>query len=286
VSQPSSKNADQIEFWNTAGGERWASYQAQLDRFLAPFGDAVLDLGRAQPGEHVIDLGCGAGATSLALAKQVGETGQVIGVDVSGPLLERARERLAEHPELEPCLAFLQADAAQHTFDPQHTDLIASRFGGMFFDDPVAAYSHLHGALRTEGRLAMAVWRKVSENPWILVPLIAAFEIIGRPEETPDPHAPGPFAFAEEDRVRSILQEAGFRDIRIEPFDTPVHLGADLDETVTFAMELGPLSRMLMERSEEERARVREALASALKAHEGPEGITLGAATWLVSAKA
>src|SRR4051794_32099894 len=158
-------NKEQIEFWNSLAGERWTAHQEALDRALDPFGVAVLSRAQIKKGERVVDIGCGCGATTLACADAVGDTGQVTGVDVSAPMLARAKQRAADRKNV----SFIQADASAHRFDSP-ADTIVSRFGVMFFDDPTQAFENLKRALRTGGTIVFACWRAASENPWISVP--------------------------------------------------------------------------------------------------------------------
>ncbi len=275
-------NEQQIEYWNGARGHAWVAEQDLRDRSLEPFGGAALRKASARSGERVVDVGCGCGATVLALAAAVGPAGHVLGVDVSGPMLGRARERAAALPNV----TLLRADAAIHPFDGR-AELLFSRFGVMFFGDPAAAFGNLRRALAPGGRLAFACWRSLAENEWMAVPAQAVRSALPSLPAS-DPSGPGPLAFADPARVRRILGGAGFGEIELEPFDHPMPLGngGGLEAAATEAMTLGPAARLLAEADDSSRARalaaVREALAPHLKVNE----IRLGGAAWLVTARA
>jgi len=270
-----SANGEQIEYWNGAVGERWAAFQPVLDRALAAISDAVLAFAHARPGERVLDIGCGTGLTTFALAKAVGPGGSVTGVDVSRPMLAVARGRGVG-------VNFREADAATRIFHPTH-DLLFSRFGVMFFADPTAAFANLRKAMAPHGRLAFVCWRDVKENLWASAPMTAARPLLP-PQEPVDPLAPGPFAFADDVRLRKILGEAGYRDIRIEKLDSVMHMGATLDDAVEQALRIGPLARAAAEIDDATRDKVREAVRAVLEKFAGPAGIAPPASCWLVGA--
>jgi SAM-dependent methyltransferase len=271
----------QIEYWSGPAALRWVNHQAALDRSLASFGRAALARAAARPGEHVLDVGCGCGDSSLALAQQVAPHGSVTGVDVSAGMLERARERAAGSPLLQ----FVLADAASFT-PPTRFELVFSRFGVMFFSEPERAFAHLRALLCAAGRIVFVCWRALGENPWAQVPL----ETIQRtlPELPPLglDEGPGPFAFADRDRLASLLGGAGFQQITIERCDAGVLLGGELDEAVQFAMNGGPAARLLGGVAGEALERARVALSKALASCRGAQGYTLPGATWLVEARA
>jgi SAM-dependent methyltransferase len=274
-------NDEQIEFWNGPGARRWVKYQAQLDSMLAPFGRLVLDAAAVQPGARVVDVGCGCGATSLSLAEAVGPEGAVLGVDVSTPMLEVASRRAREGGL--PNARFVVADASTHRFDGSF-DLVFSRFGIMFFADPVAAFRNLATALRSGGRLTFICWGPVAENPWFSVPMTAAGTVISLPEPTP-PGAPGPFAFADRGRLRTILESAGFVDVAITPATPTYVLGPDPETAATNAVETGPVARLLLDVDEPTRQRVRGAICEAIAPYQSPSGVVIASSAWIVGAR-
>ena len=278
-------NADQVAYWNGDAGGKWARLQERLDAFFAPISAAAVAAAAPRAGDHVLDIGCGCGATVLALAEGVGSLGRVTGVDISGPMLAVAGRRIAEAGL--PQAALLEADAATEPFAPASVDLAFSRFGVMFFDAPAEAFINIHRALKPGGRLAFACWQPFKTNPWFAVPYKAAAPHLPEQEKA-DPEAPGPFAFAEPERVTRILGLAGFSDVRIAPFDTMLTLGrpGEVDEAMRFTVQVGPVSRALATGTEAQRAAAERAVAEALRAADGPEGIRLGARCWFVSARA
>ena len=228
-----SSNAAQIEYWNTKAGETWAQFQEALDRQVEPLGLAAMDVLCPREGEHIIDIGCGCGQTSLALAARVGPTGSVVGVDISEPMLDVALRRRPSAPDLQ--VAFRKLDAQTGDLGHGFFDAAYSRFGVMFFGDPVAAFANIRASLKPGGRLAFVCWRPVSENPWMQAPLQAALPLLP-PVTPPDPTAPGPFAFADLSRVRSILANSGYGSATINPFDADIG-GGDLEQTLKLALQ-------------------------------------------------
>lgn len=275
-------NAEQIAYWNGIAGERWTRRQEMQDALLAQISDAVLAHASAKPGEHVIDIGCGCGASTLALAAQVGAEGHVLGVDISTPMVARARERAGAGAPVD----FLEADATHHAFARARTDMLFSRFGVMFFADPVRSFTNMRRALKPGGRLVFVCWREPKQNPWMMVPLQAAYRHVPRMPEV-SPEAPGPFAFANEGRVRHILEDAGFKDIALEPFDVAIDLavGRGLDAAVESALSIGPASRAVDGQPPEKAAAAAAEIRKALAATQVGAAIPLPAATWLVSAR-
>ena len=206
------QNADQVAYWNGPAGQRWADRQAAQDIVLKPVADLVIDRAKLKPGERVIDIGCGSGATTIAFAQEVAPSGHALGVDISGPMLERARQSAPKDLPVD----FALADATVYPFEPASFDVLASRFGVMFFADPALSFANMRKALRPSGRLAFACWREPRENPFFMAPLQAAYKHVPKlPQQGPED--PGPFAFASEARVRRILGEAGFTGVEMEP---------------------------------------------------------------------
>lgn len=275
-------NARQVADWNGSIGERWAADQERTDRLVRPFGDAALAAGHAQPGEAVLDVGCGCGDTSLAVAASVGPQGRVVGVDVSAPMLEVARRRAAGTANL----SFLQGDASSAAL-PGPFDLLVSRFGVMFFDAPVAAFTHLRSALKPGGRLAFVCWRMPADNPWAALPARAARTAVGAPAPEADPHAPGPFAFGDGERVQGILQDAGFQAVRLEGFEAPMYLGSSPRSAAEGAARIGPASRVALDAGPEHLPAITDAIEAALQPHAGADGtVFLPGRTWIVTARA
>jgi SAM-dependent methyltransferase len=276
-----SDNSAQIEYWNGPGAERWVGYQADFDRLVRPFGQAALDLLSPQPGERILDIGCGAGETTLKLGERVGPRGEVVGLDVSAPLLELARRQADKHANVR----FVLGDAATARFATPF-DALFSRFGVMFFSDPVAAFQNLRGALAPSARVAFACWRSLAENPWSLLALEAVRPILPDAWTPPQPDAPGPFAFADPKRVEGVLRGAGFERIVCESHEVPVVLSTTgLDAAADLLLRVGPASRLLADRDAATMARARDAVLEALRrTYSGPDVVMSGRG-WLVSAR-
>ena len=277
------QNADQIAYWNGPGGVRWAERQASQDILLAPVAEILIGRAKPAPGERVIDVGCGSGATTNAFAQKVGLSGHVFGIDVSGPMLDRARQVTPKEAPVDYALA----DATVYPFDPESFDLLASRFGVMFFADPVRSFANLRRALRPTGRLAFACWREPRENPWMMTPLQAVYQHVPKlPQMAPED--PGPFAFASEERVRRILGESGFKDIALEacPLALDLAIGRGLEAAVQGALEIGPASRALDGHPAEVRAAAANTVRETLARFVDGSSVRLPGSIWLVTARA
>jgi SAM-dependent methyltransferase len=280
-----SLNADQIAYWNSDAGVRWTALQQRIDALFAPLTEAALDYAGPNIGEHVLDVGCGCGATVLELAARVGPAGKILGIDVSKVMLDLAAERVRSRQFNN--VTLLLADASTHPFEQGVSDLAFSRFGVMFFDNPEKAFANIRRSLKPGGRLAFVCWRTMSENPWFVVPFAAAKPHLP-PQKPQEPEAPGPFAFADPDRVRRILGTAGFSDVELIRHDTTMRLAGpnEVELAADFASQIGPVSRALADGEPSARAAAKAAILQELGKHEGPEGILLSASTWLVSARA
>lgn len=275
-----SLNAQQIEYWNGPTGVKWAALQERLDRFLGAITDAVMPFADPKSGERALDVGCGCGTTTLLLALALAPEGAATGVDISVPMLDVAQARAqAQNANV----TFIEADAAIHAFQPVF-DLVFSRFGVMFFVDPTRAFANIRRALAPGGRIAFVCWRQAKDNAWASVPMAAAKDFLP-PQEPVDPLAPGPFAFADDKRIQTILRDAGYRDIGIEAFDGHVNMGETLADAAIQALAVGPLSRAAADLDETVRAKIGQAVAMALEPFQSPIGVTPAAACWFVRAK-
>ena len=270
------------EFWNSTMGHSWVSQQAAISDVFTSVTSVSLDAAAAKPGEHVIDIGCGTGDTLLAFAKVVGPSGSVLGVDVSVPMLGFAKHRAAEAGLGNVTCAL--ADATSYAFEPRWADLVYSRFGVMFFDDPIKAFTNIRSGMKAGGRLVFVCFRSMPESPWFRVPIEAARPHVP-PQPTVDPMAPGMFSLAREERLRGILTEAGFREMALKATDVPIH-GKDITQSMAFITQAGPLPALLENASDEQRTRATEAVRNALAANIGADGCGLHVGLWLVSALA
>ena len=273
-------NTQQVEYWNGPVGERWARLQERIDLHMAGITEAALLFAAPGPGERILDLGCGCGTTTFLLAFKAGRNGAVTGVDISVPMLNVARARaMAQNA----AIAFIEADASTYEFQPVF-DLAFSRFGVMFFADPVRGFANIRSALVPGGRVVFVCWRSLAENRWAADPLAAAAHLLP-PQESADPFAPGPFALADGERLRGILAGAGYKQIVIEAFDTAMNMGATLEDAAAEVLNIGPLARAAAELDEETRAKIRKAVEGAYEKYGSPAGIMPPAACWFVRAE-
>jgi SAM-dependent methyltransferase len=276
-------NADQIAYWNGPAGQRWTDRQALQDVMLASVSELLIDRARVRAGERIVDIGCGCGSTTIALAQRTGSAGHVLGIDISAPMLARARQVAPAGLPVE----FVLADATVFPFEPASFDLLASRFGVMFFAEPALSFANMRKALRPSGRLAFACWREPRENPWMMTPLQAVYKHAPKlPQQGPDD--PGPFAFASEARVQRILGEAGFSDVAMEPcpLALDIAIGRGLDAAVEAALEIGPANRALEGQPPEVRTAAKASIREALAPFVQGDTVPLGGSIWIVTAKA
>jgi SAM-dependent methyltransferase len=282
--QTAAGNAAQIEFWNSAATRAWADQYARMDRAVAGLTKELFDLAAPQPGESVLDIGCGPGTTVLEMASRVGPDGYVLGADVSEPSVARARQRIAaaglRHAEV------IVADASVHPFAPNSLELAFSRFGIMFFSDPVAAFANVRRTMKPGGRLALAVFRPASDKLWPNAPLEAVRHLLP-PIPMPGPEEPGPFSWADPARVHRILEGAGFSQVSLTPLDPEIPLAgpAGEAEAADFVMAIGPLMRVLPSLSAAQRENVRTTLEVYFRGHNTAQGVVLPAEIWVVRAR-
>jgi ubiquinone/menaquinone biosynthesis C-methylase UbiE len=275
------QNADQIAYWNGPGGQHWTDRQQTQDVLLAPVSDILIDRAKAKAGERIVDVGCGCGATTIAFAQKVGPAGHVFGIDISAPMLARARQIAPAGIPVD----FALADATVYPFVSGSFDLVVSRFGVMFFAKPAISFANMRTALRPSGRLTFACWREPRDNPWLMAPLQAVYKHVPKLPQL-GPEDPGPFSFASEQRVIRILSEAGFSGIEMEPcnLSLDVAVGRGLDAAVETALEIGPASRALEGQPPEVRAVAANSIREALAPFASGNAVPLAASIWIVTA--
>jgi SAM-dependent methyltransferase len=263
------RNADQIAYWNGPGGQRWADRQQAQDILLKPVADILIDRAQAKAGERIVDVGCGSGAIAIALAQEAGPSGHVLGIDISAPMLESARQIAPASLPVD----FVLADATVYPFDPASFDLLVSRFGVMFFAEPVRSFANLRRALEPR------------ENPFFMVPLQAVYKHAPKMPQL-GPEEPGPFAFASEARVQRILSEAGFTGIAMEPCNLSLDsaIGRGLDAAVESALDIGPAARALAEQPPDVVAAASRSIREALTPLARGQTVPLDASIWIVTA--
>ncbi len=273
-------NTDMAEYWNGRPAAVWVKEAERFDSLLAPFGRRLLTAAALKSGERVLDVGCGNGAISLDCARGVGRHGRVTGLDLSTPMLVVARRR-AEEQGLD--VSFVQGDAQTASFD-EPFDVVLSRFGVMFFGDPEAAFANLAKAARPGGRLAFVCWQEMFANEWIAVPSMAMVAYVGIPE-LPEPGAPGPFALADAQRTKGLLESAGWSEVTVEERKDGMRMGRDPEDVVAFMLS-DEMGRRLVEGKDPEAVQAgTEAALEALRPYVTSEGVVLGGAYWLVTAR-
>jgi SAM-dependent methyltransferase len=279
--EPTGANARQIEYWNGPAGERWVRLAESQDRMLAGIGRAALDACDIKPGHSVLDTGCGSGSTTLEIARRVGAGGRVLGVDISGPMLGLARSRLGDNPEARVTLE--NRDVATFPFEAETFDRVFSRFGVMFFVDPVAAFTNIRSGMKSGGKLAFVCWQSMEANPWQGIPFEIALRYLPAPPPS-DPRAPGPLAFAEPDWVREILTGSGFVDVEIA--DAPIKLPIEKDAAISAEklVQLGPVYRLIGEEAPDIKAKITDEVREAIAPYQTENGIQIDAGTWIVTA--
>lgn len=273
-------NATQQEYWAGPGQRQYAEHGDRWRTMMSPFYAALFDAARLQPGERVLDVGCGFGHTTLEAAVRVMPGGTVTGVDISPQMLARARQRAAGVD----AVGFLEADAQVHPFEPASYDALISGFGVVFFEHPQAAFTNLLAALRPGGRLAFVCWRGPLQSQWIAVATAAIVPVLEQAPDMAEPGVPGPYAFADGDRLRGVLVASGFRNVAVEAVTRPQRIAADVDDAVSYVLSLPEGRRMLDDAPDRTRVLAAAALKAAFAPYAGPDGVVTAGSAWLVTA--
>lgn len=276
-------NEEQRRRWDDEEGHHWVEHAERFDRMLEPYSGNVIAGLAPEPGERMVDVGCGNGALSLDVAARVGPQGSVLGLDLSGPMLTRARSRAGERGLGN--VTFEQSDAQVHEFGDGGFDAVMSRFGVMFFEDPVAAFTNLRSAVRSGGRLTFVCWQNILQNDWLMVPAGALLEFVPMPE-LPAAGAPGPFALADASRTRSILEDAGWHDVELDGFEIQQWLGSDPKAVADFLRHTEMAKVFLEDADDETVDSAWKAVEAKLVDHTNDEGVHLTGRAWLVTAHA
>ncbi|MET1110971.1 MAG: class I SAM-dependent methyltransferase [Allosphingosinicella sp.] len=275
MSGPDAANFEQSAKWNAQAGRSWAELSDMLDRVLAPLAPPLLEAIEPVAGRRILDVGCGAGAFTLAVAERGGSG---LGVDISAPLIEAARARAGRFATAE----FVRADAQTHRFGPQSFDALISRFGVMFFADPAAAFRNLRSALRPGGKLAFLAWRAAAENDFMTAAERAAADVVPLPARVEN--GPGQFGFADPDHVRAILTEGGWTTVEIRPVD--VECSLPVDDLRLYARRMGPVGDLLLTLDDATRTEVERRVDDAFDAWVEADMARFTAACWMVTARA
>lgn len=283
--QPVPANEEAIEAWDGPLFDRFVKFRHIVVDGLGSHGEEALRLHPPRPGEHVLDIGCGFGDTTQRMAELVGPEGLAIGVDAAPRFIEASREEAQQAGASN--LRFDVVDVQAATFD-ERFDFAFSRFGTMFFANPVAALRNVRRALVPGGRLCMVVWRRKLDNEWMHRAELVVKAMIEKPEESDEPTCgPGPFSMADADTTSEIMQSAGFEDVELRRFDIDITIGRDVDEAIDFVTALGPAGeviRLAGAAAEQIRPQIDAALREDLSQLAGPEGVHASSSSWIVTA--
>ena len=278
-------NSDEIDYWNGQAGQNWIAENRFTDMMYQPFGNKAIERAAPTSGEHILEVGCGCGTTTLELAKLVGPGGTITALDVSSVMLGVAQERArsAAVP-----INFLNADAETCALEPETYDVLFSQFGVMFFANPGAAFANFYQALKPGGRIAFVCWRGTERNPFMMVPFNAVHSFM--PDlAPPNPDAPAsPFSFESKEKAGGMLNEAGFVDVLFEPFEIDASMGeGSLEECTRFVIAFagGTVGAVIRGAGEENTTAIVNALQTGLTPYHAGNRIMLGASAWIVSAR-
>ena len=273
------KDDEQAKLWNSSAGCAWVEAQALLDRTLQPFEDLLVEAVAASGAKRVLDVGCGTGSTTRAVARLLGARGQSVGIDISAQMIEAART-LAEQDHAR--ATFICDDAQTHPFARASFDMVIARFGTMFFSDPVQAFANLRQAAALEAKLRFVAWRSVAENPFMTAAERAAAPLLPN-LQTRVENAPGPFGLADAHRMHSILEQGGWADIDIRPIDVPCTLPEK--ELTRYATRFGPVGTALRDADPQTQAHVAGIVRAALDPFVHADEVRFTAACWIVVAR-
>jgi SAM-dependent methyltransferase len=275
-------NAEQAEAWDGDEGAHWVRHQHRYEAMTQGFTEPLLAAAAIAETDRVLDVGCGCGQTTRLAAGRA-TRGLAVGIDLSGPMLQRARDDAAD--EAVTNVSFEQGDAQVHPFPAAAFDVAISRFGVMFFDDPVAAFANIRAALAPGGRLAFLCWQDIPHNEWIAVSAGAVLAHVPLPDNLGAPDAPGPFSLSDPDRIADLLTSTGFDDFTTTSVEAPLRLGDDADDAIAFLGGSGMARGLLDPVDPATAARALDAVRDALRPYQRPDGLALGGAAWLVTAR-
>ena len=285
ATQTTPATTEYVEFWNDTLAEKFERYREILMNGLSYHSRVPLERLEVTPGSRIVDVGCGWGDTALTLGRKVGPDGFVLGLDCVDRFLERGRQQAAaeglDH------VRFEVADVERYPFEPTF-DLCFSRFGMMFFENPVAAMRNVRRALKPGGELMFIVWRSIEENPFFSIPKQVVLDFLEPPGDEARTCGPGPFSMANPEVVSKQLEIAGFEDVDFERIDGPVTVGSSLDDAVRFQLALGPAGEVFREAGEEaerQRESIEQALREALAPYHEETGVVMPSSSWTITAR-
>lgn len=271
----------QSEYWNGSAGKKWASLADNQDTLLGKLGEAAMDAGSLSNAQSVLDIGCGSGGSTFEISRRIGSGGAVWGVDISKPMLDIAITRLTNHDIGN--VKFSEADVTTLDFTNHSFDRAFSRFGVMFFEDPVASFVNIANSLKPNGKLAFCCWRSLSKNEWFELPLNVGLKYCAPPNQV-DPHAPGPMAFKDQDRINSILNASGFTKVSIHDHESKLVVGPTPEIAASNLTDVGPLSRLMQNSDNHIKMLVQTKLEKQLMEHVTSRGVELNSNIWIVTA--
>ena len=274
-------NVDQRKFWNESKGKSWVELQPNIDELFKPISKKVIETLDARPGEKILDIGCGTGGMSFNLSEKVGQSGLVCGYDISHPMLEFAEKRRKERNLSN--IKYVEADLQTHKFNGDIFDALFSRFGVMFFEDPVEAFRNLRKVVKKNGRIVFVCWAERLENDWIDLPTAVASRFLELPPNPPQ-KSPGPFAFEDKTYVKGVLEESGWSSMNFENFTCSHSSGPTLEEAARFLGKMGPMSGPVEKAGIETREKFFSALGQELEKFKTDQGVMMNFSTWIVSA--
>ena len=281
-------NTLQKEMWNGRAGESWVRHNSLLEQLLAEPGRECMNLLPLTPAMQILDVGCGCGNQTLELAARLDASSTVIGVDISEPMLGLARElKAANDNALSAEVQFALGDASEPLFDEASFDAIYSRFGVMFFEEPVAAFSALRNSLKPGGKLGFVCWRKPKLNPFFNAPMEAALTVLPAPAPSA-PGAPGPFGLADDNVIQTTLRLAGFKDVSVAPLNLTLSVGAETPFDALFEelIQIGPAAALIAQSDPSLKEKAREAVYNRLTDfYASGQGVSFDANFWLVTAR-
>ena len=285
MSEAAVSNDEFTAFWNNVLAAKFERFRNILLDGLSYHSDVPLSALELVPSSRALDVGCGWGDTAIALARKVGPAGWVLGLDCCEEFLKKGRDDARAEGLAN--LRFVAADVQTHRFEPEF-DFCFSRFGMMFFSNPVAAMRNVKSALKPGGRLMFITWRGIEENPWVGIPKKVILNFLQPPGDDAQTCGPGPFSMASPEVVGAQLKAAGFVDARFEPVDGPVMVGASVEQAMDFQLALGPAGEIFREagaEAERRRDEIEKALRLELARHVRDGKVVMQSASWTISAR-
>jgi ubiquinone/menaquinone biosynthesis C-methylase UbiE len=274
-----------VRFWNEVLVPKFVKYKHVLVGGLSKHSEAIFPNLEVNPGDRIVDAGAGFGDTAIMLAGRAGPTGHVMATDCCDAFLEFGRREASENEVTN--VSFVVSDIQRQTFEPIH-DMIFSRFGTMFFENPVVALKNMRTALKPDGRLTMIVWRTMADNPWLGAAKAIALKHLPPPGDDADTCGPGPFSMAGQDMVTMQLRIAGYDRVEFERVDAPIRMGDSIEDAIGFQLALGPAGEVFREAgdlAEEKREAIEADLRELLEPHVTDDGVVMDSSSWVITGR-